>query len=72
MEIIYLPPYSPEANPDEILNRDLKTELRTRPAAPDAQALKKIASDFMEKLMSMPGRVIRYFKSRSIAYAAYA
>jgi transposase len=70
MEIFYLPPYSPEANPDEILNRDLKTELRTRPAAPDAQALKKIANDFMEKLMSMPGRVIRYFKSRSIAYAA--
>jgi transposase len=72
IEIFYLPPYSPEANPDEILNRDLKTELRTRPAAKSAEALKKIALDFMENLRSMPQRVIRYFKSRHIAYAACA
>lgn len=72
LEIFYLPPYSPEANPDEILNRDLKTELRTRPAAQNVDALKKIAHDFMERLKDMPQRVIRYFKSRHIAYAAFA
>jgi transposase len=72
IEIFYLPPYSPEANPDEILNRDLKTELRTRPAAQNVDALKKIALDFMERLRDMPQRVIRYFKSRHIAYAAFA
>lgn len=72
IEIFYLPPYSPEANPDEILNRDLKTELRTRPAAQNVDALKKIAVDFMEKLQSMPHRVVRYFKSRHISYAAIA
>ncbi len=72
IEIFYLPPYSPEANPDEILNRDLKTELRTRPAAQNVDALKKIAHDFMERLRDMPQRVIRYFKSRHIAYAACA
>jgi hypothetical protein len=27
IEVFYLPPYSPEINPDEYLNRDLKTEL---------------------------------------------
>lgn len=70
IEIFYLPPYSPEANPDEILNRDLKTELRLRPAAQNVDALKKIAHDFMERLSGMPQRVIRYFKSRHIAYAA--
>lgn len=70
IEIFYLPPYSPEANPDEILNRDLKTELRTRPAAQSVDALKKIAVDFMEKLKEAPQRVIRYFKSRHVAYAA--
>jgi len=70
IEIFYLPPYSPEANPDEILNRDLKTELRLRPAAQNADALKKIAKDFMEALSGMPQRVIRYFKCRHIAYAA--
>ena len=70
IEVFYLPPYSPEANPDEILNRDLKTELRTRPAAKNVEALKKIALDFMEKLVLTPQRVIRYFRSRHIAYAA--
>ena len=72
IEIFYLPPYSPEANPDEILNRDLKTELRTRPSAQNVEALKKIAYDFMENLSGMPQRVIRYFKSRHIAYAAFS
>jgi transposase len=28
IEVFYLPPYSPEINPDEYLNRDLKTMLR--------------------------------------------
>ena len=72
IEIFYLPPYSPETNPDEILNRDLKTELRLRPAAKNADELKKIAADFMERLANMPQRVIRYFKCRQIAYAAHA
>lgn len=70
IEIFYLPPYSPEANPDEILNRDLKTELRLRPSAPDVDALKKIARDFMDRLAGMPQRVVQYFKSRQVSYAA--
>jgi len=72
IEVFYLPPYSPEANPDEILNRDLKTELRTRPAAKNVEALKQIAHDFMEMLRLTPQRVIRYFASRQIAYVARA
>ena len=72
IEIFYLPPYSPEANPDEILNRDLKTELRTRPAARNVDVLRQIAQDFMDRLSSMPQRVVQYFKSRHISYAALA
>ncbi|MFC5768656.1 transposase [Thauera sinica] len=33
IELVYLPAYSPEANPDEYLNRDLKTNLRQGPVA---------------------------------------
>ena len=40
IELHYLPPYSPEANPDEWLNRDLKTELLLRSAALDKIGLK--------------------------------
>ena len=70
IELHYLPPYSPEANPDEWLNRDLKTELRLRPAALDKTGLKRMAEDFMRQLSSTPGRVARYFNSVSIRYAA--
>jgi transposase len=70
IEVHYLPPYSPETNPDEILNRDLKTELRTRPAAKDSEALKRMARAVIEKLISMPERVVRYFRIQSVAYAS--
>lgn len=50
IEVFYLPPYAPEVNPDDILNRDLKTELRTNPAAKNVGVLKKIALDFMEQM----------------------
>ena len=70
IELHYLPPYSPEANPDEWLNRDLKTELRLRPAALDKTGLKRMAENFMRQLSSTPGRVARYFNSVSIRYAA--
>ena len=70
IELHDLPPYSPEANPDEWLNRDLKTELRLRPAALDKTGLKSMAENFMSHLFSTPGRVTRYFNSVSIRYAA--
>ncbi len=70
MELFYLPPYSPQMNPDEWLNRDLKGELRTRPAARDRDTLKAIAQRFMHTLGSMPQRVMSYFQNQHIAYAS--
>jgi transposase len=72
IEVHYLPPYSPEANPDEILNRDLKTELRMRPAAKDSDELKRIAADFMKTLAELPGKIKRYFRSKTVSYAGVA
>jgi transposase len=69
IEVFYLPPYTPQANPDELLNRDLKTELRSRPAAPSAEALKRMALGFMATLATMPERVIGYFSNPHVAYA---
>ena len=46
IKLFYLPPYSPQMNPDEWVNRDLKTELRTRPATSDRDTLKGIARCF--------------------------
>ena len=70
MELFYLPAYSPQMNPDEWINRDLKTELRTRPAARERDTLKSIAQRFMQTLASMPQRVMNYFRNQHIAYAS--
>ena len=71
IELFYLPPYSPQMNPDEWLNRDLKTELRTRPAARERDTLKKaMAKRFMHTLAATPGRIMKYFEDKHIAYAS--
>ena len=64
------PPCSPEANPDELFNHDLKTKLCSRPAAKDTQTPKAMGTDFMHKLVALPERVKRYVQSHSTAYAA--
>lgn len=69
IELFYLPPYSPELNPDELINRDLKTELRTRPASSNRGTLRRLARDFMQKLQGMPQRVANYFRGSRLAYA---
>ena len=70
IELFYLPAYSPQMNPDEWLNRDLKTKLRTRPAARDRDSLKTIAQRFMQALASTPERIMNYFGNQHIAYAS--
>ncbi|MDZ5461769.1 IS630 family transposase [Azohydromonas lata] len=69
IELFYLPPYSPQMNPDELVNRDLKTELRMRPGSSDRGTLKRIAQRFMEALSNMPQRVRAYFEDEQVVYA---
>jgi transposase len=70
IELFYLPPYAPQINPDEWLNRDLKTELRTRPASSDRDMLKSIARSFLQTLSSLPQRIMSYFNHEHVAYAS--
>lgn len=69
IELFYLPPYSPELNPDELINRDLKTELRTRPASGSRGTLRSLAHEFMKVLQGMPQRIMNYFRGSHLAYA---
>ncbi|MEY4979984.1 MAG: hypothetical protein RLZZ352_2254 [Pseudomonadota bacterium] len=50
-------PYTPEINPDKVLNRDLKTEPRSRAPTKDRFELRKLVRSFMEKLQITPGSV---------------
>ena len=64
------PPYTPEANPDEVLNRDLKTQLRSQAPAKDRSELRSLARSFMARLQFTPERIKRYFQHLSVRYAA--
>ena len=70
IEIFYLPPYSPELNPDEYLNCDLKAGVHSgKPARSKAQLKKKVISH-MRMLQRKATRVAKYFKHEKIRYAA--
>jgi transposase len=70
IEVFYLPSYSPELNPDEYLNCDLKRAVRSGKPARSKEQLKKKALRHMRKLQRRPARVRKYFEHESISYAA--
>lgn len=65
----YLPSYSPDLNPDEFLNCDLKYQIAKRPDRREKGALKKTAIKVLRSLQKSPARVSSYFKAESIQYA---
>lgn len=70
IEVFYLPSYSPELNPDEYLNCDLKAGVHTGTPARNKKQLKKKAMAHLHKLQKLPARVMRYFQAEHIQYAA--
>ena len=70
IEIFYLPSYSPELNPDEYLNCDLKAGVHSRPPSRSQEHLIKKVKSHMVTLQKLPARVSSYFKHPKIAYAA--
>jgi transposase len=70
IEVFYLPAYSPELNPDEYLNCDLKAGVHSGLPARSEQALKEKTIKHMKMLQKKPARVKKYFKHEKIQYAA--
>lgn len=70
IEVFYLPPYAPQSNPDEYLNRDFKTQLRSANRCRTSDGLLEKAGAFMQFLVSSPERVKSYFQHDSVVYAA--
>lgn len=69
LEVFFLPRYSPELNPAEYLNSDVKQEVHSRPPTLSLEALKEQALSKLQSLQQIPQRVISYFKHDDIAYA---
>lgn len=70
IEAFFLPSYSPELNPDEYLNCDLKCGVHSGIPARTKNDLKKKRVSHLRKLQKMPKRVMKYFNHPRIAYAA--
>jgi transposase len=68
--LFHLPPYSPELNPDELLNQDLKNNARRRQRASTRSEMTKAVRSFMRSRQRTPAIVKRYFKPQAVAYAA--
>ena len=70
IEVFYLPSYSPELNPDERLNGDLKHAIATRVPCRSKDKLCQAATNHMTEIEKNPERIKSFFKDPKIAYAA--
>jgi len=70
IELFYLPSYSPQLNPEERLNADLKQEIGRRVPVRTKTKLREAANEHMAMLERTPERVIGYFQDRRVRYAA--
>ncbi len=70
IEVFYLPSYSPELNPDEMLNADLKHSVTTAAPARTAKALTRSAARSLRSIQKQPARIRSYFQQKNVTYAA--
>lgn len=70
IEVFYLPSYSPELNPEERLNADLKQALYSKVPVRTKAKLKAATTAHMQLLESSPERVKKYFQDSRVKYAA--
>ncbi|HYD60425.1 MAG TPA: IS630 family transposase [Noviherbaspirillum sp.] len=70
IEVFYLPSYSPELNPDELLNADLKEAVTKKAPARHKGELKKAVISHLRRIGKLPGRVKKYFQHPLVKYAA--
>lgn len=70
IELFFLPRYSPELNPDEYLNCDVKGNANAKKMPRSKSELKENLSCHMKLLKKSPERIISYFEHEKIKYAA--
>ena len=70
IEVHHLPSYSPELNPDEGVNSDLKQAVPRKALARSKQQLKRAAISHMHSLSKRLKRIRAIFRHRQFRYAA--
>ncbi len=70
IEVFYLPSYSPELNPDEMANADIKQAVTTKAPARTKLELVKATTRHLRSVQKTPERVRKYFEHGPVRYAA--
>lgn len=70
IRLFFLPSYSPELNPDEILNQDVKSNSVGRKRAHDQNELMAHVRSYLRSRQHRPDIVRNYFKEEHVRYAA--
>lgn len=70
IRLFFLPGYSPELNPDELLNQDVKTNAVGRKRPRDKWELMGNVRRFLWSTQRQPKKVRRYFHEPHVRYAA--
>jgi transposase len=70
IELFFLPSYSPELNPDELVNQDVKTNAVGRKPPHTLTQMVRNVRRYLKKRAAEPEQVRRYFHHRDVRYAA--
>lgn len=70
LKVYYLPGYSPELNPDELVNQDVKSNAVGRNRVREVKQLVANVRTFLKERKRRPDLVRRYFLGKHVAYAS--
>lgn len=70
LRLFFLPPYSPELNPDELVWQDLKTNGVGKASITSAEELHDRVSIHMETLKGLPRKIRAFFQAPHTKYAS--
>jgi transposase len=70
IQLFFLPGYSPELNPDELLNQDVKSNAVGRRSARDQNELVTNVRSYLYSRQRKPEKVKKYFHGKHVRYAA--
>jgi len=70
LRLIFLPSYSPQINPDELLNQDVKSNALGRQRPADQPELMGKVRSYLRSRQLKPKTVANYFQGKHVRYAA--
>lgn len=70
IRLVFLPPYSPELNPAEYLNNDVKGNAQRSGRAKDRDQLAGKVRSYLQATQRLPSTIRAYFRAKHVKYAA--